>query len=134
MENKRITIPKTELHRIISRFLRDKERGISVELFADLCGISAPHLRDVFLHDTEPLTEYVQRRVSKAYKEWKNGEIAIMQNRDRSKFVQFRKEAKPVLERSAGLQVVGGEIKLKLGVTNKYYYSGLTLDEQLKRG
>ena len=132
MENKRTTIPKIELHKLVSRFLRDRDRGISVELFADVCGLSAAHIRDVFLHDTEPMTEYVQRRVSKAYKEWKNGEIAIMQNRDRSKFVQYRKDAKPVLQRSTGLQIVNGEIKIKVGITNKYDYSGLTLDEQLK--
>ena len=57
-----------------------------------------------------------------------------MQNRDRTKFVQYRKEAKPVLERATGLQVVNGEIKLKLGITNKYDYSQPTVDEQLKRG
>jgi hypothetical protein len=28
--------------------------------------------------------------------------------------------------------MVNGEIKIKVGITNKYDYSGLTLDEQLK--
>jgi len=80
------------------------------------------------------LSEYVQRRVSKAYNEWKDGEVAIMQNRDTSKFVQFRKEAKPAMQRTTGLQVVNGEIKIKLGITKKYDYSISTLDEQLRRG
>lgn len=128
------TIPKAELKIIMRRFLSDHERGISIPLFADLSGVSIAHLRDVFLNDKKPLTEYVQRRVSKAYNEWKNGEVAIMQNRDASKFVQYRKEAKPVLQRTNKLEVINGEIKIKLGISKKYDYSGSTLDEQLGRG
>lgn len=128
------TIPKAELKIIMRRFLSDHERGISIPLFSDLSGVSIAHLRDVFLNDKEPLTEYVQRRVSKAYNEWKNGEVAIMQNRDASKFVQYRKEAKPVLQRTNKLEVINGEIKIKLGISKKYDYSGSTLDEQLGRG
>lgn len=128
------TIPKAELKIIMRRFLSDHERGISIPLFSELSGVSIAHLRDVFLNDKEPLTEYVQRRVSKAYNEWKNGEVAIMQNRDASKFVQYRKEAKPVLQRTNKLEVINGEIKIKLGISKKYDYSGSTLDEQLGRG
>jgi hypothetical protein len=128
------TLSKAELKRIMRRFLSDHNRGISIPLFSDLCGVSVSQLRDVFLREAEPLTEYVQRRVSKAYNEWKDGEVAIMQNRDTSKFVQFRKEAKPAMQRTTGLQVVNGEIKIKLGITKKYDYSISTLDEQLRRG
>jgi hypothetical protein len=128
------TLSKAELKRIMRRFLSDYNRGISIPLFSDLCGVSVSQLRDVFLREAEPLTEYVQRRVSKAYNEWKDGEVAIMQNRDTSKFVQFRKEAKPAMQRTTGLQVVNGEIKIKLGITKKYDYSISTLDEQLRRG
>jgi hypothetical protein len=128
------TIPKAELKIIMRRFLSDHERGISIPLFSDLSGISISQLRDVFLNDKEPLTEYVQRRVSKAYNEWKNGEVAIMQNRDSSKFVQYRKEARPALEKTNKLEVINGEIKIKLGISKKYDYSGSTLDEQLRRG
>jgi hypothetical protein len=128
------TIPKAELKIIMRRFLSDHERGISIPLFSDLSGVSISQLRDVFLNDKEPLTEYVQRRVSKAYNEWKNGEVAIMQNRDSSKFVQYRKEARPALEKTNKLEVINGEIKIKLGISKKYDYSGSTLDEQLRRG
>jgi len=128
----RATLPRSELRRIIKKFLKDKDRGISIALFADLAGISLSHLQDVFMNETEPLTEYVQRRVSKAYNEWKDGEVAIMQNRDTSKFVQYRKDPKPRMTRSTGLQVVNGEIKIKVGISNRYDYSDLTLDEQLK--
>jgi hypothetical protein len=80
------------------------------------------------------MTEMVQYRVSKAYTEWKNGEVVIMQNRDRTKYVDYRKEAKPVLERGFNLQVQDGQIKIKLGIQKKYDYARQTLDEQLERG
>jgi len=125
-------IPKMELKRIMKRFLQDKNRGISVKLFAELAGVSEAHIRDVFLDESEPLTEYMQRRVSKAYIEWVNGEISIMQNRDNTRFVQYRKEAKPDMAKTTGLHLVNGEIKIKVGITNRSDYSVLTLDEQLK--
>jgi hypothetical protein len=130
----RTAIPKKQLLRIIQRFLRDRDRGISKELFANLAGIHVRHLLDVFDYETEPMTEMVQYRVSKAYTEWKNGEVLIMQNRDRTKFLDYRKEAKPVLERGLGLQVQDGQIKIKLGIQKKYDYDRQTLDEQLERG
>ena len=125
---------KKELFVIMKRFLKDKDRGISIALFAELCGLSNTILKDVFINEEEPLTEYVQRRVNKGYREWMAGEVAIMQNRDNTKFVQYRKEAKPVLQRTNKLTVENGAVKIKLGITNKYDYSGSTLDEQLERG
>jgi hypothetical protein len=124
--------PKAELRRIMKRFLQDKDRGISIPLFAELAGLSEKHIRDVFVHESEPLTEYVQRRTSKAYQEWIRGEVAIMQNRDRTKFVQYRKEAQPLLHKSSKLTLVNGEIKINMGIKPMYDYSDLTLDEQLK--
>ena len=128
------TIPKHELKRIMYNFLTDLDRGISVALFADVAGLSPGHIKDVFLYQTEPLTETVQRRVSKAYNAWIRGEIAVMQNRDNSKFVQYRREPKPLFTRSLGLQATADGIKINLGVKPKYDYSRETLDEQLKRG
>ena len=133
MESKRV-YPKSELKRIIKKFFQDKNRGISIKLFAELAGVSHLYLRDVFLYETEPLSETVQRRVDKAYKAWANGEVAIMQNQDRTRFVQYRKEAKPVMEKTTNIQLVNGQFKVSLGVKPKYDYSGLTLDEQLERG
>ena len=57
-----------------------------------------------------------------------------MKNRDNTKFVAYRREEKPRLARSTGLQVVNGEIKIKVGISNLGDYSGTTLDEALKRG
>ena len=128
------TLPKALLRKAMKRFLQDKDRGISVELFAQLAGLSKSHIKDVFVYETEPLTEYVQRRVSKAYNEWTSGEVAILQNRDNTRFVQYRKESKPIMQKKTTLQMVDGKIGLKIGIAPKYDYLTQTLDEQLERG
>lgn len=130
----RATLPKSVLRKTMKRFLLDKNRGISQELFAELCGVSKKILQEVFIYEELPLTEHIQRRVSKGYMEWKNGEVAIMQNRDTSKFVQYRKESKPVLHKTTGLHLVNGEIKIKLGIRNKCDYDSNTLIDELERG
>jgi hypothetical protein len=126
-------IPRQDLKRTIKRFLSDKNRGISIPLFAELCGVSVAILRLVFIKEEEPLTEYVQRRVSKGYQSWLRGEVAVMMNRDQTRFVQYRKEPKPRVARSIGLEVQNGQIKLKIGLKNKADYSNLDIDEQLRR-
>jgi hypothetical protein len=127
-------IPKKQLLTEVKRFIKDKDRGISLALFAELCGIHKTHLLDVFFYRCHPLTEYIQIRVSKGYTAWKNGEVAIMQRQDKTRYVEYRRAAKPRTVNSAGLQVVNGAIKIKLGVRNLGDYSGADLDEQLKRG
>jgi len=124
------TIPKVQLLKEIKRFLKDPNRGISQNLFAELCGISKTHLLDVFLDEVEPMTEVTQRRVSRAYLKWQKGEVAVMQHKN-NRYIEFRKEPKPKFIRTTGLQVVNGEIKIKLGIQNKGDYSCETLDEQL---
>lgn len=128
----RPVLSKIELKRIIRRFFEDKERGISILLFADLCGVSQHHLRQVFLTETEPLTEYVQRRVSKAYQEWRAGNVRVMKNRDNTRFVEYRKTPEPPIFRSTGLKVTPDGIKLRVGLVNRHDYSELDLDEALR--
>jgi len=125
-------IPKVELKRLMRRFILDKDRGISLKLFSNHAGLSETHFYDVFKYLTEPLTEMMQIRVSKAYQEYCRGELAIMQNRDNTRFVQYRKEPKPQFERTSKLELVNGKIQIKFGIKPKYEYNDLTLDEQLK--
>jgi len=51
-----------------------------------------------------------------------------------SKFLQYRKEAKPVLHKTTGLHLVNGEIKIKVGINNRCDHESSTLDEQLGKG
>ena len=96
--------------------------------------MSQGHLQDVFLYQTEPVSETVQRRVDKAYKAYVNGEVSVMQNKDGSRYIEYRKVARPLMKKSLGLQVTSDGIKINLGVKPKYNYGQYDLDEQLKRG
>ena len=125
-------LSKTELKRQIKKFLHDKDRGISVALFAELSGVSKTMLLDVFYYEKEPLSEMVQRRVNKAYMQWKAGMVKVMSNRDRSRFIEYRKEAKPPIIHGLGLKVTSEGIKLRVGLVNRHDYSEQDLDEALR--
>lgn len=94
-----------------------------MDLFASAAGLNKYTILDVFVYGREPLTKNVQRRVSKAYQAWMNGEIAIMQNRDRTKFIEYRREPKPRIIPTTGLQMVNGQIRISVGMKNMDDYS-----------
>jgi len=118
-----MTLTKVELLRQVKKFLQDPERGISNAMFAELCGINMYHMRDVFLYQTEPLTEMIQIRVNKGYDAWKKGLVKTMQRRDKTRFVDYRKEPQPLIAPSMGLKLVGGQLKLRVGMVNRRDYS-----------
>ena len=125
-------LSKRELTKHMQRFNADKDRGISIALFAELAGISHGHFYDVFIYNTEPLTETVQRRVSKAYQQWKAGNVKVMKRIDNTRYVDYRKESQPVFMPKMGLQVTSQGIKVKVGMVNRHDYSEITLDEALR--
>lgn len=118
---------------IMKRFMQSENRHISMNLFADLCGVAVQTLYDVFEDERYPMSEYVQRRVSKGYTAWMRGEVAIMQNRDTSKFLKFRKESKLRLARSVRLAVTPDGIKIRPGIRNLNDYSEPNLKDQLEK-
>ena len=126
--------PKGELYRMMDRFHKDPKRVISWHFLAEMTGLSEGHLKDVFVNKKHPLTEMIQIRVSYAMRRIEAGEVQIMQNHDRTRFIQYNKENKPKIVRSNGLRVKNGQIRLKLGLRNANDYSDETFDEQLKRG
>ena len=126
--------PKGELYRMMDRFHKDPKRVISWHFLAEMTGLSEGHLKDVFVNKKHPLTEMIQIRVSYAMRRIEDGEVQIMQNHDRTRFIQYNKENKPKIVRSNGLRVQNGQIRLKLGLRNANDYSDETFDEQLKRG
>jgi hypothetical protein len=97
-------------------------------MFAELCGINKDHMRDVFLYQTEPLTETVQIRVNKGYDAWKKGLVRTMQRRNQTRFVDYRPEPKPDIAPSMGLKLVGGQLKLRVGMVNRHDYSEYDLN------
>ena len=124
-------IPKEELKQIMRRFRADKKRGMPMRLFYELSVVDKSRMDDIFFYDRAPMTELVQRRVSKAYLAWKNGEVAVM-IRFGHKWLEWRKKPKPVMVRGYGLQLGNDGIKLKIGLKNRLDYSDYRLDEQLK--
>lgn len=124
--------PKTELFRLMERFYADKERGISIKLFCELCGIGVQTWKDVFVYNKQPLSERMQIRVSKGYNEWLQGRVRIMQNHDQTRFVDYRKEAKPPLMASTALQLTPDGFKVRVGMVNRHDYSQPDLDEALR--
>jgi len=124
-------IPKKELLRIIKAFVADDRRGIPLELFSELCGIDRKTIYNVFINEKYPMTELIQRRVSKGYDAWRNGEVAVME-RYGKKWIEWRKEPKMRMVRGYGLTVKGGEIKLDIGIKNRLDYAGYSLDDKLK--
>jgi len=124
-------IPKSELLRIIKTFVADKRRGISIQLFADLCGVDRSQIYEVFVHEQYPMSEVLQRRVSRGYSAWRDGYIVIMEQYGK-KWFEWRKEPKVRMVRSQSLQVKNGKIVLNVGIKNRLDYAGVRLDEQLK--
>ena len=124
-------IPKSELLRIIKSFVADKRRGISIQLFADLCCVDRSQIYEVFVHEEYPMSELLQRRISRGYTAWRDGYVAVMENYGK-KWIEWRKEPKVRMVRSQSLQVKNGKIVLNVGIKNRLDYAGSSLDEQLK--
>ena len=127
-----IILTKKELLRQIQKFCADKERGISIPLFCELAGIHKEHFRDVFVRQCEPLTEYVQMRVNKAYTQWKAGNVKVMRRRDLTRYVEYRKTPEPPMMAGMGLKVTSDGIKIKVGMVNRHDYSEIDLNEALR--
>jgi len=122
-------IPKEELKLLVGRFLKDKQRGISLQKFADLCGISREYLADVFIYENSPMSETTQRRVSSAYQAWREGRVRIMRRKDQTQYVDYRKVAEPVIFSHMGIVKSPDGFKLSIGPRNRHDYSYPTLDE-----
>jgi hypothetical protein len=124
-------LPKAELKVLVKRLLLDKKKTITTRLFAELCGLSRYHLHETFVLETRPISEVVQRRVSRAYCLWRDGKVRVMVHYGR-KYLEFRKEPKQIAVRGYGLQATSDGIKLKIGIKNRLDYSDYRLDETLK--
>ena len=121
--------PKEELKRLVGKLLRDKERGISIQKFADLSGISKDLLQDVFIYEITPMSETTQRRVSAAYQHWVDGRVKIMKRKDQTQYVDYRKIPEPAIFPHMGIVNSPNGFKLSIGPRNRHDYSYPTLDE-----
>lgn len=124
-------LPKKLLMERIERFLADKKRGISAALFAEVAGITEDLFKKNFILKTHPMSEMTQIRVSRALKQWEDGEIAVMQGMYNTRFTEYRRVPKPRMYRHVGLQVVDGQVRMDVGIRNRADYSRQRLDQQL---
>jgi len=116
-------LSKQQLMKEIKLFFKDKDRGISIELFGELAGLSKLHMEEVFVRETRPLTEYTQKRVNRAYAIWKTGRVKVMRKYSGHRYVDFRKEPEIPLVSHLKIEMVNGQAKVKLGAVNRHDYS-----------
>jgi len=116
-------LSKQQLMKEIKLFFKDKDRGISIELFGELAGLSKLHMEEVFVRETRPLTEYTQKRVNRAYAIWKTGRVKVMRKYSGHRYVDFRKEPELPLVPHLKIEMVNGQAKVKLGAVNRHDYS-----------
>lgn len=122
---------KQELLRQVNRFLTDRKRGISIEQFAELCGLDKSLIQSVFVSQTMPMTERTQVRVTRAFNEWMSGNVRIMYSHAKGTYVEYRKQSKVPLMPHYGIKVTPDGIKMDIRMKNRHYYGDSTLDEAL---
>jgi hypothetical protein len=125
-------LTNAELFRRMERFQADANSPWSWKMLAELVGLSETTLRDTFIYKTYPLSVVLQVRLSKALGQIERGEVTVMYNKDRSRFIQYNNVPKPRAARSNKLVFEGGRIRVKPGIVNKNDYSQPTLLEQLE--
>ncbi len=125
-------LSKKELKRQVGAMLADEGRGISVRMFAQLCGVDEMLLRHVFVAGDWSMSEDTQRRVDRAYEHWKQGMVRVMRRKDQTRYVDYRKQALPPMRPSASLRVTPQGITLRVGPANRHDYSEPTLFEAMR--
>lgn len=125
-------LSKQELKRQIQRFILDKERGIGIEHFCEIAGVSKKQFLDVFHYNTQPLSEYIQTRVNRAYEHWKQGRLVVMKRGNNTRYVDYRKTPKSPFFPETALQMTAEGIKIRVGMVNRHDYSQPDLEEQLR--
>lgn len=125
-------LSKHELYRQMSRYAEDANTPFSWASFAELSGVSAVHLRNIFIYKTATLTEETQVRVSRALEKMKAGDVTVMYNKDKSRFIKHNTEPKPRVARGYQIKLIDGQLKVKPGLVNRNDYSQITLKEQLE--
>lgn len=127
-------LPKAEIYRQMERFWRDEDKTLSIQMFAEFCGLSASLLYRVFHDKTLPMTEHTQICVSRALERMAKGDVLMVYGRDQSRKLLYRQEPKPRIGRSQALTIKDGKIGLKVGLVNKSDYSEPTFEEKLTVG
>jgi len=125
-------LTKAELYRRMARFQEDDKTPWSWPMLAELCGMNSDHLRDVFLYRTNPITEVTQIRVSKALQRIERGDVTVMRNKNKTRFIRYNNTPQVRAARGNRIVLMDGKLRVKPGIINKNDYSQITLKEQLE--
>jgi AraC-like DNA-binding protein len=124
---------KAEIYRRMERYLEEEDRIVSVKFLAELAGLSERLIFGIFVGGTHTMSEETQVRMSRALERLERGDVTVMRNRNRTKYLQYNNTPKPRIVRGYGLQLDGGKISLKIGLKNKANFSNPTFKEQMER-
>lgn len=111
------------IERISAMYLNTK-RGFTIYHFVEFADLDYAHFRRVYKQEV-PMTESVQRKLSRALTALENGEAGPRRDIAGRKSLGYhrKEEQRPTMTRSMGLQNVGGEIKMRVGIVNKYSFN-----------
>lgn len=126
-------MPKAEIYRQMDRFWKDRDKTLSIAMFAELCGLSESLLKRVFYVKDMDMSEHTQIAVSRALERMTRGDVMMVYDRDLKRKLFYKQKPEPRLTKSMSLTVDGGKIGLKIGVKNKSDYSQPDFTEQMKR-
>lgn len=127
-------LTKVELKKAYKRFAADEKRGISLKLFADMCGVSFERLNEVLIHDKDTMSQMIQIRVSRTLEAHRKGQLRVMENpNNKTRRVEFRPkgEEKPRLMRAISFGLSNGKITIQPGVVNRQDFTRPDLDDLL---
>jgi hypothetical protein len=117
----------------MKRFDADKGKVISMRMLCELAGISHDTYQNV-RDGRSPMTEVTQIRLERALGAVERGEVKIMRRPDQTKFISYRRHAKPDMRRGFSLTVKGGRIAIRTGLQNASDYTRTTFGEELDGG
>jgi len=125
-------LSKAEIYRQMARYLEEEDRVMSVKFLAELAGLSERLIFGIFIGDTHTMSEETQVRMSRALMRLERGDVTVMRNRNRTKYLQYNRDPKPRMVRGYGLKLDGGKITLNIGVKNRDDFSKPTFKEQME--
>ena len=123
---------KKDIRAAVERFMADETNSMSERLLCELAGISRDTFRNVFKHKITDITPTTQIRMERALKALEAGEVSIYRRKDRTRYIQYRKEAKVPLAPGLRLTLKEGQIGLKIGMRNKNCYTSKTFKEEME--
>lgn len=125
-------LSKAEIRRRMARFLEEGNRAMSMKFLGELAGLSERLIFGMFVGNTHAISEESQVRMSRALLRLERGDVTVMRNRNRTKYLQYNREPKPRVVRGYGLKLDGGKITLNVGLKNKANFSERTFREQME--